>query len=116
MLRPNLSATIYRKAAQRDIFGGETFSAGKPIRLCCVSLSSLAEASTVRADSSASRGSAEDLINQAKILTLPTMDIEIGDVIDIKGFMIEVTGFHPRFDTRGQHHHNELRAKVRAEL
>jgi len=116
MFRPNIKLSLHARRAKRDIFGAEFFSKPVPIQAGIVRLASLMEMSSVRADSTASRGAAEDMIAEAKILLPTSTRAKVGDVLEGYGVKIEVTGLHPRINTRGQLDHYELRGKIREDL
>lgn len=66
------------------------------------------EKTSVRADSSASRGAGEELTSVSRLLFLPTVQLSIGDRVTVHGVQLKVETMHPRFDVRGRHHHNEV--------
>lgn len=114
MFRPNITAQLIRKGGARDIFGQPSFGAPAPLRCAVVRLSTDMVPSTVRADSSASRGAAEETTAQAVILVPAATAIAVGDVIEVMGERVEVTGRHPRINTRGTLDHLEIRGKIDA--
>ncbi|MGE8141854.1 hypothetical protein ACQKOE_07750 [Novosphingobium sp. NPDC080210] len=112
MFRPNITAQLIRKGATRDIFGQPSYGAPAPLRCAVVRLTTDVVPSTVRADSSASRGAAEETTAQAVILVPATTAIAVGDVLELLGERIEVTGRHPRINTRGTLDHIEIHGKI----
>lgn len=115
MFRPNLTAQLIRRGA-RDIFGQNAMSQPIPLRCSVVRLASSVVPSTVRADSSASRGAAEETTAQAIILVPSSTAIANGDVILVMNQRVEVTGIHPRINTRGVLDHLEIRGKTSESL
>ncbi len=116
MFRPNITAHFMKRSTTRDIFGKEAFGPLTPVRAGVVNLDVLMEASSVRADSSASRGSAQDLIAQAKILVPKASPVRVGDIMVLYEITIEITHRQPRINTRGMLDHYELVGKIRAEI
>lgn len=112
----NQTALLHSKAAKRDVFGKEAFAAAVPLRLSIVKLADSVEQSSVRADSSASRGAAQETTAQALFLVPPNTGARKGDVVELLGFLIEITGTHVRLNTRGAVDHVELHGKIREEL
>ena len=112
MFRPNHTAQLSRKSAARDIFGKETHLPPIPLRCGIVRLSTVVVPSTVRADSSASRGAAEESNAQAIFLVPANTSIGVGDIIMTLGFRIEVKGRHPRLNTRGTLDHIEIHGAI----
>jgi hypothetical protein len=115
MFRPNIVARQYRKGP-RDIFGKESFLAPVPLPCAVVNLNALVQASSVRADSTASHGAAQEMAAQAKILVPALSSVTIGDVITIHGVFVEVKGKQPRIDVSGRLDHYELTGTIRAEI
>lgn len=116
MFRPNHTAQLSRKSATRDIFGKATYLPPSPMRCGIVRLSTVIVPSTVRADSSASRGAAEEENAQAVFLVMPNTAIAVGDIILTLGFKIEVKGRHPRLNTRGMLDHIEIHGTISEEV
>lgn len=115
MFRPNLDAKIRRKIG-RDLFGKEAFDEPFPVRCGVVNMSAFVEATSVRADSTASRGAAEELVLQSKILVPVGTPVAAGDLMYLLDLVIEITSRTPRVNTQGEIDHLELRAKIRKEL
>lgn len=115
MFRPNTTATLLRKTG-RDIHGREKFGAPVPLPCAVVSLAEKVVQSSVRADSSGSRGSAEIETLQGNILIPPTVTITEGDVIKILGRIMEVDSIEPRNDVFGRLHHQEVRGNIKGDL
>lgn len=115
MFRPNTKAMLYRKSSVRSVFGKEGYAAPQRIGCSVVRLANDVTPSTVRADSSASRGSADDTVADAKLLVSPKTIIKAGDVLELFGFRIEVNGVQPRINTRGQLDHFEVTGDIKAE-
>ena len=116
MFRPNATALFIRKSEVRTIHGKEMYFRGVKIRCAIVNLTNETIPSPVRADSSASRGSAQDLVAQAKILVPKNTKVSNGDIIEILGFRVEVTGRQPRVDVSGRLDHIEVTGRIKAEL
>jgi len=116
MFIPNTDAKLLRKAAKRDIHGRESFAPGVPIRVSVVSLAEAVIESSVRADSTASRGAADQLVLQAKILVPPHIKVVKGDVIEVVGRLVEVASVQPRIDVLGKHDHNEVGGNIKGDI
>ena len=63
--------------------------------------------SSVRADSSASRGNAIEKIADYWLILLPTTKAEINDIIEIHGVQVKLVEMIPRFSLTGKHDHTE---------
>lgn len=114
--RPNIAATIQRKLPKRDIHGRESFDIPQPVMIAIVRLGDKVEESSVRADSSASRGSAEQATLQAKLLIGPAVKVSSGDVISVQGRLIEIEGVADRMDLFGKLDHRELLGNLKGDM
>lgn len=113
--RPNTTASLLRKAG-RNIHGRQSYSAPVPLPCAVVSLDERVVQTSVRADSTASRGAAEEEVLQAVILIPAKTEIAEGDVIKILGRNIEVEGIEPRLDIFGQLDHQQIRGNIKGNL
>lgn len=116
MFNPNNRAFWMKKASKRTITGGESFSARRVLPCSVVFLKDTSASTTVRADSSASRGAAEEHQASAKILVPPQYAIARGDVVEIEGVLIEIVTIQPRRDTFGKIDHQEVDGNIRASV
>ena len=116
MFTPNATAVWLKKEARRTLTGGEIFEAPRPIALAIVELADSSTRTTVRADSSASRGAADQRVSAAKLLIAPAFEVRIGDVIVIDGISLEITSVHPRRDIFGKLDHREILCDARPDI
>lgn len=113
---PNQAGVHLRKLPRRDIHGREVFAPGEPIAMSIVRLAEIVEETSVRADSSASRGAADMDILQAKLLVGPLVKIKKGDVIQFRGRLIEIESVHERLDVLGRPHHQEVGGNIKGDM
>lgn len=66
------------------------------------------EKSSVRADSSASRGNAMELEADGVFLMATTTKAQVDDLIELGANQLRVMGFHPRYNAAGVLHHYEM--------
>ncbi|SFJ50755.1 hypothetical protein SAMN03159338_1603 [Sphingomonas sp. NFR04] len=116
MFVPNARAEWLKKAAKRSITGKESFFAPQPIAISVVDLKDTSAHTSVRADSSASRGAAEQHEATAKILAGKQFDVKCGDLLRVYGYTLEVSIVQPRADVMGRLDHLELDCHIRADL
>lgn len=111
MFIPKQKCSI-RKIQGRDRYGQE--SLGSPASAPCsvVKLGNLVEKTSVRADSSASRGAAKEEQAYAVLLIHKKASVDNGDVISINGTEIQVTNVMPRFNVQGAIDHYQIEAKA----
>lgn len=110
---PNLNATLRRAKTgtdEYDAYGNRSYQAAEPIRLAVVRLDAGVSKTSVRADSSASRGAAEELLHDARLL-FPTRHLpKTYDLIEIAGVVLETKSVMPRFDVFGRLDHYQVDA------
>jgi len=112
MFRPNLWCHVRRKTG-RDLFGQAAF--GNPIKVPCavVHLQPKVEDTAVRADSSASRGVAEETVIQATLLFPVSFMPILDDIISISGLLLEVSFVEPRYRVTGMLDHYEVKCTLK---
>lgn len=117
-LRPRNTCWITRKTGTYDDFGRHTFSARRTRTRCSiVSMTREVDKTSVRADSTASRGRAEEPLAQARLLFLPREDLRTGDIVEveIKGgenLKVTITSIFRRPDVSGQIHHIDAEGEI----
>lgn len=107
MYRPNQSCTI-RLNTEYSLFGTPIEGRRKREKCAIVRLLIANEKSSVRADSSASRGNARELQSDSLFLFGPQTAVEIDSVVELLGDSFRVTSKQPRFDMRGRLDHFEV--------
>jgi hypothetical protein len=116
MFRPNTIAQLLRMLPTRTIHGKESFAGPVPIPCSIVQLADRVEESSVRADSTATRGAAEQEVLQAKILVPAHTVIKKGDVLQLQDRSVEVMSVHQRLNTRGVLDHLEIGGNIKGNL
>lgn len=107
MFRPNTSCDHLRRLG-RDLHAREVFADAVTIPIAIISLENRIQVTTVRADSSASRGSAEEGIAQARILVSPKLAISVDDRVVIDAITYRVIATHVRRTVFGVKDHIEV--------
>lgn len=108
MFLPNLVGTI-RGVIGRDIHGRHELGPETPCPFGSVSLKTGAKKTTVRADSSASRGAAnETAVERGRILIPASITVKNGDIFSFQGQRYEVVAAHSRFAVTGAFDHWEV--------
>lgn len=111
MLRPTTPCTVtpYRGA---DIHGEAIF--GDPFAAACgvVKIASADDKTSVRADSSATRGYAEEVTVAGRLLFAPGVPVGRGDKIELLGMTVVVVKILPRIDLDGQLDHNQVDVQI----
>ncbi|KLU17146.1 MULTISPECIES: hypothetical protein [Xenorhabdus] len=106
------TATIYRKSETLNIYGEpELQFAGKsPVGI--VRFIQAYDRSSVRADSSASRGKADIELFDAVLIFPEKTKLNIDDVLLVEGVKLEIKSIHNRFGLRGKEGHFEVGANL----
>jgi hypothetical protein len=106
MFTPNRSALLLKRTG-RDKHAREIFAPASDVRIAIVRRITRIGKTTVRQDSSASRGAAEETLADIKILIKPTA-IAKDDRMIIDGDTFRVVEVHPRYTVYGGLDHYEV--------
>lgn len=109
MFIPNNTCTLYRALSGHTEFGEATgFDEGTIVKCGVVRISQVNKKTSVRADSSASRGAADEASGKSVILFPNDVTLEVDDAVVIAGFLLEITGIEPRYRISGALDHYEV--------
>ncbi len=107
MFSPNLTGTL-QKMTGRDIHGRHQLGPSLPCPFGAISLKVSAKTTTVRADSSASRGSASETVTErGRILVPAFISVQNGDIFTYQGNKYEIVSLHQRYSVTGALDHWE---------
>lgn len=110
---PNLVGMIQRKSGY-DIHGRPVLSEPTPCQFAIVNAKRQQDKTSVRADSSASRGMADEITTGlGRILVAKHESVEIGDVFSFDGDSYDVKSKHVRRSVFGEIDHFECDIEVR---
>ena len=112
MFRPNIHCLISRLTGDYDIHGQPAHEPAKSAWCAVVRLSTGRKKTSVRADSSASRGNAIEEVSDAKILFMPFEPVGDGDKIEVSGVTLRVIRVEQRFSVTGLLDHYEVDCEV----
>lgn len=113
MFIPNTRCALYVRSAVADNFGKYTFAAPLSVPCSIVYLDVKVAKSSVRADTSGSRGQADQVQGDARILFPKTVStIKPGDVVFKDGKWIEVIEVEPRRTAIGGIDHYQAEFRV----
>lgn len=110
MFVPNNTCTIQASEGLSDIYGQPRPGVFIKERCAVIRLVVMNVKSAVRADSSASRGSALELEAKSKFLLTAKTRASVDDLITIAGSTLRIMTKEPRFDLTGQLDHYEVTA------
>ncbi len=113
-LRPRTPCTISRKTESFDRYGRPEHQTRKRRTKCAIiSFYDESEKTSVRADSSASRGRADEHVADVRILLKPNEQIATGDLVEIQlrggdAITMQVNRIFRRPDVEGVIHHIDV--------
>ncbi len=108
MFRPNVNCTLRRLLDGYDVYGRAQLGQPVPMKCGVVKLRDKRQQTTVRADSSGSRGFGEEQVVDVKLLLPKSSEVKAGDVIAVAGMSLEVAVVHQRFAMSGRLDHYEV--------
>lgn len=108
MFIPNTRVDFYARSSKANNFGRYTYAQKRTIPCGIVALNVGARKSSVRADTSGSRGQAEQMEGDGRILVPVYVKIAEGDAIYADGVWLEVNAVEPRRTVLGQLDHYQI--------
>lgn len=108
---PNTTALLSRMTGM-DVHSEPTFSPAIKVECGIVGLNMESLKTSVRADSSASRGTIEEEVIAGKILFLPKASPAIGDKVVIQAMTLRCKAVQPRLAVTGDLDHYECKFEV----
>lgn len=112
MFRPNLTCRIQLASGKNDVHGQPIPGRSVVERCAVVKLATSNEKTSVRADSSASRGNAMELENISVILLVPTTAAQIDDIVELSGVKLRIASREPKLDVSGRLDHFRIQATM----
>jgi len=106
MFLPNNRCELHTLSGT-NVYGEPIWSVLRSVPCAVVSLNRQELQTSVRADSSASRGAALEPVSMGKILFPAAIAVQSGDRITIQGFGLRISAIQPRWDVNGKLDHWE---------
>lgn len=100
------------KPAGHDIYGQEVEGERKNEKCAVVKLTMTSQHSTVRVDSSATRGGADELVSDSVLLLGAKSSVRIDDIIEVAGAKLRAKSIRLRYTVVGKVDHNEVRCEI----
>ena len=107
MFSPNTTGVLYRKTG-KDLYSAPTYGAARTVGCSIIHRNPKIAKTPVRADSSASRGNAEEELSISKILFPKTIRPVDEDKFVISGIALRVIGVQERRNVFGEVDHYEV--------
>ena len=95
-----------------DVYGQPIYGPAKPSKCAVLKLLKSRQPTTVRTDSSGTRGHADEVIADAHLLMLATEPLDLDDFIEVSGFTIRVSAIRHRYDTGNTFDHKEVEGSI----
>jgi len=111
MFIPNTTCLLI-KEGQKDRYGVRAEGSSSIARMAIVKLELGMKKTTVRADSSASRGTSDEEVSSAVFLFEKTSSVAVGDFIEIYNHKLKVVSCFPRYDVVGKFDHIQVEAQA----
>ena len=105
MFRPNIPCRITSMDQPTDMYGQPTEGKHTDTKCGIIRLEQSSIKTSVRADSSASRGQAIEDTAQSRLLFPANTVIKAKDRVMVAGFTLEVQSIYPRYDIQGRLDH-----------
>ena len=106
LFNPNTTCVIIKSEGYD--FYGEPLRKQRITEPCALlNAKSAMKKSSVRADSSASRGNAQEVTADYWLILLPSTVAKIDDLIEIHGIQVKIVDLIPRYGLDGRHDHTE---------
>jgi hypothetical protein len=115
MFIPNTHCHLYRRSATTDRRGEYTFAEPVPTPCSIVDIGLKVDKTSVRADSSGSRGKADEEQGDARLLFPTYITIREGDIVEVDDEGLVIVGIYRRRNVLGQLDHLDV-ALNRAQL
>lgn len=109
----NANQTFYvRKNTGHDRYGQPSLGVQFSVRGAVVKMRKNMEHTTVRADSSQSRGHGDEFVSENKFLLDGKTTADLGDQLLAVGYKLKIVSMHPRFDVTGALDHYEAMCEL----
>lgn len=108
MFVPNLKCQIQKASESTDVYGMPIPGVKKNELMAIVEMRMMAVKSSVRADSSASRGNAQEIECDARFLLTTKTVAAINDILIFGSHKFRIVSIFPRHDVQGRLDHFEV--------
>lgn len=98
--------------AKFDVYGEPIISPAIPSVCAVVKFVTTAASTTVRTDSSATRGNAEELTASVILLLSKKVEPQIDNLITLRGTTVRVISVQPRYDVMGRLDHYQIGCSI----
>lgn len=112
MFIPNTHCRITDMNGRFDVHGNPVPGAIRTVQCAVVKIAETRVKTSVRTDSSASRGFAHESSVSARLLFLAGEVICEGDLIEFRNYKLKVTGVSPMYSVNGAPDHNQIDAET----
>lgn len=104
MFIPNTFANVFHRRGY-NLYGEPHFDEPKRVPCAVVKLDIISDKTSVRTDSSASRGNANELLTETRLLFVAGQGVGLGDKVDFEGTLMVITQIFPRRNVNGEIDH-----------
>jgi len=111
MFRPNQYCEV-ASLGSADVYGKRKYGPWRRVPFAQVKLVESASKTSVRTDSSATRGSANEILADTRFLFLPNVVLKPGDIVRAHGQTFTVVSVFPRVSVTGVHDHWQVDCNI----
>ncbi len=108
----NADCVVFRETGKFDLYGRPTIDAGTKMRCAVIKLAYERITTSVRADSSATRGRAREQTIVGRLQFDPSSGIGNGDVIELEGYRLRANSIFPRRTVDGRLDHYQVDVEI----
>lgn len=108
LFRPNTTCRLFTQKEGFDIYGTRQWSLPKVTPCAVITFDLATTKSSVRVDSSGTRGRADQLQGIARFLFPHTVALLRGDIVEKDGFWLKLVEIFPRYAVDGRMDHFEV--------
>ncbi len=112
MYIPKQTCVVTTASNETDVYGKPIPGARHKERCAIVAIIESDEKTSVRSDSSATRGNAREILYDAVILFGPRTKAKMHDIVQVNGYKMEVMTVQPRYDIDGKLDHYQFDLKI----
>ena len=106
-----VKCTVYKRRGN-DVYGQPLYAPGVPTKVGVVKMQEKRIHSTVRSDSSGTRGHAEEATADVIVLMSKKLSLGINDKIEFEFITTRVMGIMPRYDVLGRLDHFQVECSI----
>jgi hypothetical protein len=110
-MTPTLEVEVWKRTGS-DVYGQPVQTKVRGEKVAPVRLEFSNQHTTVRTDSAASHGHAQETVADVVLLAVAATQIALDDMLVVLGHKVRVVKVHPRFTVAGKLDHNQIHCEA----